>query len=366
MLGSEERSIRMNRTISSIRAVIGGRRKTASAIAISGLVLVGLSASIGPAAASPAVPRTGIPGFTFASGSASLSGGGHKWAFALDVQAFGGTAFNAVGFGISTAHLGGIENHSWGGHLGATGLSVSSSAVMTVNSGSSLSPVASLKLTFRPTSHKTESADCISGSELVYTGSLKGSVRLRTGLKGLKLSGAHLSFRGSNTLTVLQNCDLAPCALGSWESSTNLAGKGALASGTSIAFPGRRAVNEVDITTSATLSKAKELFRIDTFEISDAKAPHFDKASKSLSVTSTRSGIVTGSATLAHGKPDSSQVIHKTCKVEGKEYTATGTAYVKAHYEPSRPFEAHTILSGTVKVKPDGPADFTIVTLKLK
>jgi hypothetical protein len=363
MLAEEERRIRMNRMVSSITSAIRWRRTATSALAVSGLVLMGLSVSIGPASASPAVPRGEIPGFIFNSGTANLSGGGHKWAFDLAIDAFGGPAFNSVGFGISTPHLGGTESHGWGGHLGAGGLSVSSAAVMKVSSGSSLSPVASLKLTFSPTSHKMVNADCISGSELVYTGTLKGSVSLATGLKGLKLSGTHLSFKGTNTLTVLQNCDLAPCTLSSWSSSTNAPGNAATAGGNSLAYPGRRAFSTAYVVTGVTVSKAKGIFRIDTFEVTDAKAPRFDRSSKSLSVTS--SGLVTGTATLAHGKPGS-PIQHKTCKEDGKEYTETGSLYLKARYQPSKPFEAHTILSGTVKVNTHGTAEFQIVTIKDK
>ena len=196
---SAKRSIRMNRTIGSGRTVIGWRRMRL-VLAASGLVLAGLAASIVPASASPAAPRAGIDSFIFTSGIGHLNGGGHKWSLTVGVEALGGgTGLNVIGFQISTPHLGGTESHGWGGQLPAGDLSANPAAVMTLNSRSSLSPVASLNLTFRPASHKTQTRDCVSGKDVVYTGTLKGSVRLDTGLKGLKLSAAHFSFGGHST-----------------------------------------------------------------------------------------------------------------------------------------------------------------------
>jgi hypothetical protein len=50
----------------------------------------------------------------------------------------------------------------------------------------------------------------------------------------------------------------------------------------------------------------------------------------------------------------------------GQEYTVTGTEYDRASYDASRAFEAHTILNGTLKVKPQGKCDFEIVSLRRK
>ncbi len=145
----------MNRTTDPGRTIIGWRR-TRLVLAASGLAIAGLAASIVPASASPAAPRAGIDSFIFTSGVGHLTGAGHKWSLTVSVEALGGgTGFNVIGFQIFTPHLGGTEYHTWGGQLPASDLSTSPTASMTVNSRSSLSPVASLNLTFRPASGAT-------------------------------------------------------------------------------------------------------------------------------------------------------------------------------------------------------------------
>lgn len=355
----------MNRTVGSGRTVLG-RRRTRQVLAASGLALAGLAASIVPAAASPAAPRAGIDSFIFTSGPGHLNGDGHKWSLAISVEALGGgTGFNVIGFQISTPHLGGTEYHSWGGQLPAGDLSANPAAVMTVDSRSSLSPVASLDLTFRPASHKTLTRDCISGNEVVYTGTLKGSVRLNTELKGLKLSAAHFSFGSHSTLTVSHDCVSSPCHLTFWDTISGPPKAAPFASGTSIVLPGRTAVS-AGIQRAVAIPGINRLARADLWTIR-AKAPTFNKSSKSLSVSSSSSGLVTGAATLAHGKPSGSPIgTSRICYIDGTKYTQTDTQYLNARYEASRPFEAHSILNGTVTVPRSGTGRFDVVTLKRK
>lgn len=355
----------MNRTIGSGRAVIGWRRMRL-VLAASGLALAGLAASIGAASASPAAPRAGIDSFIFTSGIGHLNGGGHKWSLTIAVEALGGgTGLNVIGFQISTPHLGGTESHGWGGQLPASDLSANSAAVMTLNSRSSLSPVASLNLTFRPASHKTQTRDCVSGKDVVYTGTLMGSVRLDTGLKGLKLSATHFSFSGHSMLTVSHDCVSSPCHVAFWDTISGPPGAAPFASGASTGIPGRTAVY-AGIQRTVTIPGVNRLGRSDRWTI-PAKAPTFNKSSKSLSVTSTSAGLITGAATLAHGKPSGSPIgTSRICYINGTKYAQTDTQYLNARYEASRPFEAHTILNGTVTVKRSGTGRFDIVTLKRK
>jgi hypothetical protein len=353
----------MTRTIGSGRTVIGWRR-TRLVLAASGLALAGLAASIVPASASQAAPRAGIDSFIFTSGIGHLNGGGHKWSLTIAVEALGGgTGLNVIGFQISTPHLGGTESHGWGGQLPAADLSANSAAVMTLNSRSSLSPVASLNLTFRPASHKTQTRDCVSGKDVVYTGTLKGSVRLDTGLKGLKLSATHFAFGGHSMLTVNHDCVSSPCHVAFWDTSSGPPGAAPFAIGASI--HGRTAVY-AGIQRTVTIPGVNRLGRSDRWTI-PAKAPTFNKSSKSLSVTSTSAGLVTGAATLAHGKRSGSPLgTPRICYINGTKYTQTDTQYLDARYEASRTFEAHTILNGTVSVKRSGTGRFDIVTLKRK
>jgi hypothetical protein len=360
----------MNRTVGSMfaypgRTVIGWRR-TRLVLAVWGLALAGLAAGIVPASARPAAPHAGIDSFIFTSGAGHLNGAGHKWSLTVGIESLGGgTGFNVIGFQISTPHLGGTEYHSWGGQLPAGDLSASPAAVMTLNSRSSMSPVASLSLTFRPTSHKTQTRDCLSGKEVVYTGTFKGSVRLNTGLKGLKLGATHFSFGSRSTLTVSNDCVSSPCHLTFWDTISGPPKAAPFAGGTSIVIPGRRAVF-ASVQRTVTIPGKNRLGRFDVWTI-PAKAVSFNKSSNTLSVTSSSSGLVTGAATLAHGKPSGPPFgTSRICYINGTKYAQTDTQYLHARYEASRPFAAHTILNGTVTVKRSGTGRFDIVTLKRK
>jgi hypothetical protein len=343
-------------------------RAIRTVLAVSGLALAGLCATGIPASASPAAPRAGIGTFIFGSGAGHLTAGGHTWSLAVGLESLSlgsSPAFNVVALQISTPHLGGIEKHAWGGALASGDLSVSPAAVMTINSRSSLSPFASLNLTFRPASHTTVTRDCVTGKEVVYTGALKGSVRLKTGLKGLTLTAAHLSFGGHSTLTVTGDCVSSPCHFTFWDSTSGQPKTAAFAAGTSFVVPGH-AVTSALIQRSVPLPGKNRLTRMDMWSIT-AKAPVFDKSSRSLSVTSTPAGLITGAAALSGGKPSGSPPgTARTCHFGGKKYAQTDTEYLRARFAPSRPFEAHSILNGIVRVKRSGPARFDVVTLKQK
>jgi len=353
----------MTRTIASIRTAFGRHRKTGLALAISGLTLAALSPGVA-AAASPASPGAAVGTFIFASGPGHLAGDGHNWSLTVEVESLADSPrFNVIAFGISTPHLGGTESHFWGGQLPPSDLSVSSAAVMTVSSRSSLSPVASLHLTFKPTSRTTSTRDCATGKEVIYTGTLKGSLQLTTGLRGLSFHAAQLSFGSHNTLTDLKDCVFSPCHATVWSSISGPAGTAAFAAGTSLVVPGHPAA-AATIQRSVTLPGTNTLSRTDMWTIR-AKAPTFSKSSRSLSVTSSSGGLVTGAATLSHGVPSGSPPgTPKTCHVGGKNYRQTDTQYLNARYDPAKPFEAHSILNGIVKVPSPGTARFDIVTVK--
>jgi hypothetical protein len=354
----------MNRRTSSVPA---RRWTTPRRCAVAGgavaIAVAGLFAAVAPASASPVAAKVGAALYPFISGNASVTAGGHKWSIVVDADVTPGQA-SAISIGIDTPHLGGLEEHVWGGSL-ATGVTLSPSLQLTINSGNQLAPIGSVSLTFKPTSHKTESANCLTGSEVVYSGTFSGSVTLNTGLKGLKIKGSNLKFAGSNTLTNQETCVLAPCAWSSWESSS---GNGnPFANGMTFNYPGRKEVTDVSIDNTVALRKDLSLFRLDSYLVPNSPDPKFSKSAKSLSVSAGSAGLITGAATLTHGKPGPDlQSNQKTCKFNGKVYSVTGTRYSKATFSTSKPFEAHTILAGTVKVKSGTKTDFEINTLKLK
>jgi hypothetical protein len=348
----------MHRKISSI-----GRGLALSAgVAIA---LAGAAAAALPASASPRETGISVSGDSFTGGSAPLSGGGsHKWSASLTVIGAGGT--NGFGIEISTPHLGGVEQHSWTGLASASQLTISSSGVMKLTSGTALAPYVTANLTFTPTSHKTVSGNCLTGSETSYTGTLKGSVTVNTQLKGLKLKGTGLNFKGNNVLTVSGgSCQLAPCAWSSWTSPS--AKDGTFVGGMTFNYPGRASVGNIDVVATTTLNKTKLTFRTDSFIIEKVPLPKFSKASKSLSFSTGDAGLITGAGSLSHGKPTSFLLPdQKTCKFNGQVYSVSGTEYQKASWKVSKTFEAHTILNGTIKLPTTGSDSFTITSLKKK
>jgi hypothetical protein len=351
----------MNRTARSARTSVG-RCRTTLALAITGLALAGLATCAIPASASTAAPRAGIGTFFFSTGVASVSGGGHVWSLNLGLVGIG-PSFDTVTLGISTPHLGGVEHHTWAGQLASGDVSLSSTAVMTIKSRSSLSPIASLSLAFKPSSRKTEKADCVTGREIVYTGTFKGSARLSTGLKGLNLGAAHLSFGSHNTLTALGSCVFSPCHFTSWNSATVPSATAPFAGAIDIVVPGHFS-NTTVIERSASIPGKNGLVRDDVWSIR-TKAPVFNKSTKSLSVTSSSSGLVTGTATFSHGKPSGSPFhTPKTCLFQGRKYAQRDTQYLNATFSASRQFEAHSILNGVVRVQRSSTGRFDIVTLR--
>jgi hypothetical protein len=360
----------MNRKISSVRTIIARSAQAGTvlvvALASASAVAAPASASTGPMSTRATwtrlmEPHSNSGNYSLISGTAALSGGGHKWN--VSVTSFiEGAAANGVGIEITTPHLGGLETHSWAGALPESAISVSPEGKMTIASGSALAPVLTLNVTFTPTSHKTGTSDCSVGNEVVYTGTLTGSVSLNTSLKGLKLRGTGLKFGKTSTLTNSTDCVLAPCAWSAWDSSTRRAG--AFAGGMIFHYPGQRLIADTYVDDALTLDRGK-IIRIDEALLANAPAPKFTKATRSLSVTTGKAGLVTGAATLAHGKPGS-YPLAKICRFNGKTYSVSGTKYSKAKYDVSKPFEAHTILNGVIKVVQQGVTDFEIVTLKLK
>ena len=327
------------------------------------VAIAGASAAALPASASTAAPHIAPAFYSFTSGSGSLSGGGHTWQVLAGVQASGGT--NVVGVTIQTAHLGGLEQHSWTGLVAANAVTISSSGAMAISSGAGLAPYATVKLTFKPTAHKSSTANCLTGSETNYTGTFSGSVTLNTGLKGLKLNGSHITFKGTNQLTDLGNCQLAPCTWSSWTSPSN--SDGAFAGGMTFSYPGHPTLSNIDIINVKTLSTKRTLFRSDSFIVSKIPQPKFSKSTRSLSFTAGSAGLITGAGTLSHGKPGSFlSPGEKTCKFNGQLYSVSGTQYAKATFKSSKQFVAHSILNGLIKIKTTGTNSFALTTLKRK
>ncbi len=160
--------MRMFRTsMTTMRALIGA------------VIAVTLSLATLGAAAAPASAATNLSYFLTA-GTVPITSGGHTWS--LNVSLIGGSSGGPtiVDVLIETPHLSGTEIHDWGMQMPGADFTVNkTTGAATINSHSDLSPVASLNLSYKPTSHTA--GTCSSGSETDYLGTLTGSVTLTTG-----------------------------------------------------------------------------------------------------------------------------------------------------------------------------------------
>jgi len=105
------------------------------------------------AAAAPAWAATNLSYFLTA-GTVGITSGGHTWK--LNVSLIGGSSGGPVIIDvlIETPHLSGTEIHDWGMQMPGADFTVDkTTGAATINSHSDLSPVASLNLSYKPTSH---------------------------------------------------------------------------------------------------------------------------------------------------------------------------------------------------------------------
>jgi hypothetical protein len=341
------------------------RRAATRFVIVSGAAAVsaGFLATAGPANAAVAAPAaTGI-GYQLNSGNASFKVGGHTWELQLSV--LGGklgkiTGLNLVSFSISTSHLGGTEEHSWSDDLvPSKDLSVSSKGGATLKTGSSMNPILSVSLAFSPTSHAKASCDP-GGSGTVYSGKLSGTVHFNAGLGGVKVS-KKLTFGKPDTLEVSHACTPpTACDLESWIAagrSTTLLTAGAL-----VGEPPHQKW-EVSVERSGVKTSVKGMTRADG-GLSVSPAPKFGAGDKSLTVSGSAGGTVTGAAEFTHATLFEHPATF-ACVFGGKKYTETERNYL-GEFTSSKEFEAHTLITGVILAPKTGTGLFSTISMKKK
>jgi hypothetical protein len=220
----------------------------------------------------------------------------------------------------------------------------------------------SMSLAFKPSSHKV--ATCAGGgSQTTYTGKLTGSVKLVTGLHKLTVTATKVTFGQPSTLSVSTDfCVPSACEFASWEASSSktLNPPFTLGAGVQAGVPGGRQTYYAEIEHTIYLSKAKEILRGDGAIIKVA-APVFSKSRKTLSITTSKSGAVTGSAVIGPAK--ASKPVTSGCTADGTSYTETDVSYAGRYASPAgHALEAHTMLTGTVTIGRTGGAGFDVIT----
>jgi hypothetical protein len=339
-----------------VRAVI--RRTRTAPRLLGAATAVALTLGALGAVAAPASAATDL-GYFLTSGQVSITSGGHTWKMGLSL--IGGSAGGPVitSMAIETPHLSGTEIHNWSMEMPAADFTVNkTTGAATINSHSDLSPVLSMTLTYKPTSHTA--GTCSSGSETDYSGTLTGSVTLTTGLKGLTLSDAHATFSTPNKLQVEAACvpPLA-CEFASWDGGIGGSSSAPIAAGIAAGTPGHL-VYFTEVGRRVSLPAPTGATRDDGATVSGA-APVFNSTAKSLTVKGLASGAVTGSGVISGAKMVTPGTA--TCTLDGKTYKETSTIYSEASWSSSTQFTGSTILTGTLKVTTKGTGEFVLVTL---
>jgi hypothetical protein len=323
------------------------RIRTAPKLIICAAVTLAVPAVLAVPAAASAAKDT----YSLSSGQVARTAGGQTWDLSviftsslekstpgtLDIQ-----IFRAAGKGQ-------LEDHVWVFDVPNSVLSVSGGNAK-LNAGSSVSPLASVDVAFADTSSKPVS--CIAGSGTAYTGTLKGTVTIKTGFKQTgTLGGKSLTFAAPNTLEAMSGCvPTTPCT------STWLGPQGTvLTFGDTFGGPtGEKTTTFVARTTTLSAKVTRE----DGAEMSTPK-PKFSGGT--LHVKTSSSGIITGSATLSGGTKEPTETLPCVTPT-GKKYTEHQTDYVDPAFKSATGITAHTLLTGTLKSAKSGEGLFTIST----
>lgn len=320
---------------------------TLAAALLTGLtVALPAVAGASPVRVGAAVPMTST---TSISGAAAVeTSNGVSWAMTV----FDSTESSALGVGLErtvTTGGAGVEEHQWEFASGSGTLSFNASTMVgELTSTSKSSPVATIKLTFTGTSHKA--ATCSTGSETIYSGTLSGEAKLVTGLSGGgTVGGASVTFNASgSTPEVLVDSD---CVVAVDDClASNFFGSGGAPS-----TPGAAGINEtvgtknvelVEVFQQVSLTSPAGSDREDIVAI-ETGTLKWNASKKTLSVTSSTSGIVTGSAKLSGGKPTTTT---SPCTFGGKTYTLTTTSNETATYKSpaGSAITGHSSLSGVL------------------
>lgn len=326
-------------------------RRIPALIGVAALVAFGVVAGpLGEAAAGAAVPATTAAStLSLVAASTVKTSNGQSWDLAVswvEVSAsFPASVYVQIERTVTSPDAG-YEAHSWSIPVKTNSLTFSSSTGKgSLNPGSETSPLASIDLAFDASSHQAVS--CSSGSATRYTGTLTGKLTLVTGLSGGGTIGSSAMKFVANSpeVEVDSGCvpkpTAQPCAAGTdfdAIGASSAPGVVAISSGTG-------STEQIAVVRQTDLSAPSGAVRSDQAGLTKAPAPTYSASTKKVSVTTSSSGIVTGSATLSGGKQSTSK---STCKSGGVTYTLTDLSDPSATYaSPSgKALAAHTSLTG--------------------
>jgi hypothetical protein len=309
-------------------------------------------------------PRTAATDVSYflSSGLVAIKGGGHTWdlQLLLDKADLGFPEPATATVSITTPYKGGQEAHSWAfGNLPSGEISVNGSkGTASASTGTALDPIVTLSVAFKPTSHSVYKCKG-GGTETTYNGKLTGSVKLTTGLHGLVLSKTGATFGQPSQFQVSTDfCVPTPCTFADWEatsakSTTKL--PYTLGVGVDAGLPPHQHFY-ADVEKLSQLAKPKGTLRGDG-SIMNTANPVFSKSSKKYTVTTSKSGAVTGTMVIGPAKASKPETF--SCSVAGTSYTETDVSYTGKY---SGAITAHTMLTGNVGLGKTGEGGFDIIT----
>lgn len=324
------------------------RIRTAPKLLISAAVTMAVSVVL---AAVPAAASAAADTYSLSGGQVALAAGGHTWDLSVTFRSGTSTSTPAtLDVQISrAAGKGQREDHAWVFDV-PNGVLSFSGGDATLNAGSSVSPLASVDVAFTHTSSKSMS--CTAGSGTVFTGTLKGTVTIKTGFKPTgTLGGTSLSFAAPNTLEAMSGCvPPTPC------SSTWTSPQGTVSAlGDTFGGPGGEKTTTL---VARTTTVSSTVIRVDGAVMSTPK-PKFSAGT--LHMTTSSSGIITGSATLSGGTKEPTQTL-PCVTPEGKSYTEHQTDYADPAFKSPAGISARTLLTGTLTSEKSGEGFFTVST----
>jgi hypothetical protein len=311
-----------------------------------GTLAAGLPAT---AQASTAQASTAAPSATtFVAVDATVRALGHTWTLVLS------EGLGQIEVSLSRISKGVEDQHLWSSSFqfepkALAEVKVTATGHATWRTGSALSPVLAISVALTPA--KVTKAACSKGSERTYTEKVSGFVSLATGLRGVKVR-AKFSGQPVGFVTVDRGCVPKPantCIGGSWF-VTSFVNE---VSGFQLLGTKPHWMEDIVAGTFKTASKWLGRGVVMT---AGGPAPKLNTAAKTISV-----GGLSGAAVISY----TSSVVApaQTCFLGGKKFTETDTTYFGKSVTVTKPFLAHSLLAGTLRLAKAVEGGYTDVKL---
>jgi hypothetical protein len=318
------------------------------------------AAPAGTALASPAAASAAS--YSFNAETSGIKALGHTWS--LEVADVNGSV-GGVEVEFWTQSKGATENHLWmtSASFSATAakdLTVTSAAHATFKTGTALRPILTASLAFTPV--KSSKASCAKGGSTSYAGYVTGTVTLVSGLRSVKVSVKFSKKSVDADLTVDKSCVPPPvkplCGGSGWDIIP--AGNGDVLSEQETL--GAKTSWDESFDQAGVKTASKWFTREDGMYVDGGSVPKLNTKARTITVAMIASSAITGSGVISYTM--TTPLPAMTCYVGSKRYSETGVVYYGTA-KASKPFQAHTTLTGTLTVKP-AHAIYTGYTLKAK